>query len=116
MKKNLFIVLSAMLTCIMLTVGIILSVCGVFKTDGERGNNSIHIHDYKDEWRTDGEFHWHECTAAGTICTAIFLRPSKQNRRLARRRETVLILFATAVISRFRMRTAKTKLLIKIAL
>ncbi len=65
MKKNLFIVLSAMLTCIMLTVGIILSVCGVFKTDGERGNNSIHIHDYKDEWRTDGEFHWHECTAAG---------------------------------------------------
>lgn len=65
MKKNLFIVLSAMLTCIMLTVGIILSVCGVFKADIDDTKNSIHTHEYSESWRTDGEFHWHECTAAG---------------------------------------------------
>lgn len=65
MKKNLFIVLSAMLTCIMLTVGIILSVCGVFKADIDDTENSIHTHEYSESWRTDGEFHWHECTAAG---------------------------------------------------
>lgn len=65
MKKNLFIVLSAMLTCIMLAVGIILSLCGVFKTDVDDTENSIHTHEYSESWRTDGEFHWHECTAAG---------------------------------------------------
>ena len=65
MKKNLFIVLSAMLTCIMLTVGIILSVCGVFKADIDDTKNSIHTHEYSESWRTDAEFHWHECTAAG---------------------------------------------------
>ncbi len=65
MRKNIISALISVLVCLTLIVLTVLAVCGVFKTDGGRGNNSIHIHDYKDEWRTDGEFHWHECTAAG---------------------------------------------------